>query len=223
MEAAPGCGARIVASPEGWRRRRKPHKTSQMGGSLAGQEEERGGPGRRSGTCIKGALSALSRGLPEAAGWSQAPGAACPRPRGHAGSAWAQSSLPVPGRARRWGWGCARRLSGALRTAPRAGRSRRGGRAGRASLGANLPHPGAAPESGAPGAEIPGVRERLCSSRAERDGAGASENQEVCLSSKSPDLAAEVRLEPKASDSRAAGRPQWRLSAPTLEAPKAGS
>lgn len=46
----------------GWRRRKKAHKTPQMGGSLAGQEEERGGPGRRCGTSSKGARSVPSRG-----------------------------------------------------------------------------------------------------------------------------------------------------------------
>ena len=46
--------------PGGWRRRKKTHKTSQMGGSLAGQEEERGGLGRRCGTSSKGARSAPS-------------------------------------------------------------------------------------------------------------------------------------------------------------------
>ena len=40
--------------PRGWRRRKKTHKTPQMGGSLAGQEEEQGGPGRRCGTSSKG-------------------------------------------------------------------------------------------------------------------------------------------------------------------------
>lgn len=59
----------------GWRRRKKTHKTPQMGGSLAGQEEERGGPGRRCGTSSKGARStvpAASRGpqgWPGPGGW----------------------------------------------------------------------------------------------------------------------------------------------------------
>lgn len=85
----------------GWRRRKKTHETPQMGGSLAGQEEERGGPGRRCGTSSKGARSAPSPRPPGGCRVDQAPGAACPRPRGHPGSARTQSSLPVPGRARR--------------------------------------------------------------------------------------------------------------------------
>ena len=63
--------------------------------------------------------------------------------------------------------------------------------------------PGAAPESGAPGAEIR-ASGALQQPRCE-GGGGGSENREVCLSSKSPDLAAEARLEPKASESREAG------------------
>lgn len=85
----------------GWRRRKKPHKTPQMGGSLAGQEEERGGPGRRCGTSSKGSRSALSPRPPGGRRVGQAPGAACPRPRRHPRSAWSPSFRLGPGRAGR--------------------------------------------------------------------------------------------------------------------------
>lgn len=68
---------------------------------MAGQEEERGGPGRRCGTSSKGARSALSPWPPGGRRVGQAPGAACPRPKWHPGSTWAQSSLTGQRRVRR--------------------------------------------------------------------------------------------------------------------------
>nr|CAI9710909.1 unnamed protein product [Rangifer tarandus platyrhynchus] len=188
--------------PGGWRRRKKTHKTPQMGGSLAGQEEERGGPGRRCGTSSKGARSAPSPRPPRGCRVGQAPGAACPRPRGHHGSAWTQSSLPVPGRARRWELGLRSTPLRAAQDGPE-GREKPPGRSGWTSEFRGQPSPpGAAPESGAPGAEIRAsgaLPQPSC-----EGGGGGSENLEVLLSSKSLDLAAEARLEPKASESRAA-------------------
>lgn len=84
----------------------------------------------------------------------QAPGVACPRPRGHAGSAWAQSSLPVPGRARRWELGLRSTPLRGAQDGPE-GREKPPGRSGWTSEFRGQPSPpGAAPESGAPGAEI---------------------------------------------------------------------
>lgn len=85
----------------GWRRRKKTHRTPQMGGSLAEQEEERGGTGRRCGTSSKGESSVLSPRPPGGRRVGQAPGAACPRPRRHPRSAWAQISLLGQGQAGR--------------------------------------------------------------------------------------------------------------------------
>ena len=156
--------------PRGWRRRKKTHKTPQMGGSLAGQEEEQGGPGRRCGTSSKGARSAPS-----------------PRPLGGCRVGQAPE-LPVLGLGGTLGphgpkapfqcqdgrgggsWGCARRLFGPLRTALGAGRSRRGGRAGPTSLGANLSHPEPRRRAVLPG--LRSGRRGLCSSPAAREGAG---------------------------------------------------
>lgn len=85
----------------GWRRRKKTHRTPQMGGSLAEQEEERGGTGRRCGTSSKGESSVLSPRPPGGRRVGQAPGAACLRPRRHPRSAWAQISLLGQGQAGR--------------------------------------------------------------------------------------------------------------------------
>lgn len=68
---------------------------------MAEQEEERGGTGRRCGTSSKGESSVLSPRPPGGRRVGQAPGAACPRPRRHPRSAWAQISLLGQGQAGR--------------------------------------------------------------------------------------------------------------------------
>lgn len=50
--------------PQSWRKRKKTHETFQKGGSLARQEEEWGGPGRRYGTSSKGRALNCPQGLP---------------------------------------------------------------------------------------------------------------------------------------------------------------
>lgn len=156
--------------PRGWRRRKKTHKTPQMGGSLAGQEEEQGGPGRRCGTSSKGARSAPSPRPPGGCRVGQAPELPVLGLGGTLGPHGPKASFQCQEGRRGGSWGCARRPFGPLRTASRAGRSRRGGRAGRTSLGANLPHPEPRRRAVLPG--LRSGRRGLCSSPAAREGAG---------------------------------------------------
>lgn len=165
-----------------------------------GRRRERGGPGRLAGPHPERAL--LSRGLPEAAGWARPPELPVPEPR-DTGSARGPR-LPSSARTgEEVGAGAALSLLGGItQDGPRA-REKPPGRSGWTSrFGANLPHPEPRRRVVLPGAEIPGVPG---SAAAGLRGMGRGGENQVCLSSKSPDLAAEVRLEPKASDNRAAG------------------
>lgn len=153
-----------MASPEVGGGERKPTKLPKWEAAWPGRRRSAAGWGVAAGPHPRARALPRPRGLPEAAGWPRPPELPVlgrgdtPDPHG--------PKAPFQCQDGRGGgsWGCTRRLSGALRTAPRAGRSRRGGRAGRASLGANLPHPEPRQRVLLPG---------LCSSPAERDGAGA--------------------------------------------------
>lgn len=111
---------------------------------------------------------------------------------------------PSQGWGRRGGgsWGCARRLARPLRTALRAGRSRRSGWAGRASSEANPPHTGAATESGAPRAVFRAARGPAA---AGCEGVGRASAETFAPLQTRPSWRKKARLAPKASESVAVG------------------
>lgn len=192
-----------MASAEVGGGERKPTKLPKWEAAWPGRRRSGAGRGVAAGPHPRARALPRPRGLPGAAGWTRPPElpvlgrGGTPDPHG--------PKAPFQCQGGRGGgsWGCARRLSGPLRTAPRAGRSRRGGRAGRVSLGAKPPHPAAAPESGAPEAE---GRRGLCGSPAAREGWGGAVKTETFVPLQTrPTWRTEARLAPNVSESAAAG------------------